>query len=139
MLVKQRESSKRQRSPISSGKIPNGTYILNVTLRCSEDESIIYDSITKTIEAYEPVYLDLLSPGGSLQDTTSTSIFNTLPLFTWSSDYCSQCEYGIRVSEYNPNLHSSLTDAIEDTSVLPSNQSLSFYPLQTNGSFAYPS
>ena len=124
---------------LSSGKVPNGTYILNVTLRCSEDESIIYDSITKTIEAYEPVYLDLLSPGGSLQDTTSTSIFNTLPLFTWSSDYCSQCEYGIRVSEYNPNLHSSLTDAIEDTSVLPSNQNLSFYPLQTNGSFAYPS
>ena len=124
---------------LSSGKVPNGTYIFNVTLRCSEDESIIYDSITKTIEAYEPVYLDLLSPGGSLQDTTSTSIFNTLPLFTWSGDYCSQCEYGIRVSEYNPNLHSSLTDAIEDTSVLPSNQNLSFYPLQTNGSFAYPS
>ena len=81
----------------------------------------------------------MLSPGGSLQDTTSTSIFNTLPLFTWSSDYCSQCEYGIRVSEYNPSLHSSLADAIEDTSVLPSNQNVSFYPLQTNGSFAYPS
>ena len=124
---------------LSSGKIPNGTYIFNVTLRCSEDESVIYDSITKTIEAYEPVFLDLLSPGGNLQDTTSTAIFNTLPLFTWSSDYCSQCEYGIRVCEYDPNLHSSLSDAIEDISSLPSNQNIDFYPLETNGSFAYPS
>tara|TARA_A100001011_G_C14321789_1_gene851114 strand:- start:13044 stop:14213 length:1170 start_codon:yes stop_codon:yes gene_type:complete len=124
---------------LSSGKIPNGTYIFNVTLRCTDDDSIIYDSITKTIEAYEPVFLDLLSPGGNIQDTTSTAIFNTLPLFTWSSDYCSQCEYGIRVCEYNTNLHSSLSDAIEDISVLPSNQNIEFYPLQTNGSFAYPS
>ena len=124
---------------LSSGKIPNGTYIFNVTLRCSEDESVIYDSITKSIEAYEPVFLDLLSPGGNIQDTTSTAIFNTLPLFTWSSDYCSQCEYGIRVCEYDPNLHSSLSDAIEDISSLPSNQNIDFYPLETNGSFAYPS
>ena len=124
---------------LSSGKVPNGTYILNVTLRCSDDDSVIYDSITKTIEAYEPVFLDLLSPGGSIQDTNSTFIFNTMPLFTWSSDYCSQCNYGIRVCQYDPSIHSSLSDAIEDISVLPANQNLDFYPLQTNGSFAYPS
>ena len=46
---------------LSSGKVPNGTYILNVTLRCSDDDSIVYDSISKTIEAYEPVFLDLLN------------------------------------------------------------------------------
>jgi len=124
---------------LSSGKVPNGTYILNITLRCADDDSVVYDSITQTIEAYEPVFLDLLSPGGSIQDTSSTSIFNTMPLFTWSSDYCSQCNYGIRVCEYDPYLHSSLADAIEDVSVLPSNQNLDFYPSQTNGSFAYPS
>tara|TARA_X000000368_G_C23008478_1_gene702380 strand:+ start:486 stop:1655 length:1170 start_codon:yes stop_codon:yes gene_type:complete len=124
---------------LSSGKIPNGTYNLNVTLKCSDDDSVIYDSITKTIEAYEPVFLDLLSPGGAMQDTSSTATFNTMPLFTWSSDYCTQCNYGIRVCEYDPSLHSSLSDAIEDVSVLPSNQSLDFYPVQTNGSFAYPS
>lgn len=124
---------------LSSGKVPNGTYILNVTLRCADNDSIVYDSITKTIEAYEPVFLDLLSPGGAIQDTNSTSIFNTMPLFTWSSDYCTQCNYGIRVSKYDPFLHSSLSDAIEDTSVLPSNQNLEFYSLETNGSFAYPS
>jgi hypothetical protein len=124
---------------LSSGKVPNGTYILNVTLRCADNDSIVYDSITKTIEAYEPVFLDLLSPGGAIQDTNSTSIFNTMPLFTWSSDYCTQCNYGIRVSKYDPFLHSSLSDAIEDTSVLPSNQNLEFYSLENNGSFAYPS
>tara|TARA_B100001173_G_scaffold303743_1_gene306880 strand:+ start:593 stop:1762 length:1170 start_codon:yes stop_codon:yes gene_type:complete len=124
---------------LSSGKIPNGTYNLTVTLKCSEDDSIIYDSITKTIEAYEPVFLDLISPGGSIQDTSSTTTFNTMPLFTWSSDYCTECNYGIRVCEYDPYLHSSLSDAIEDVSVLPSNQSLDFYPVQTNGSFGYPS
>ena len=123
---------------LSSGKIPNGTYILNVTLRCSDDDSVVYDSITKTIEAYEPVFLDLLSPGGALQDTAVTATFNTMPLFTWSSDYCTECNYGIRVCEYDPSLHSSLSDAIEDVSSLPSNQNLDFYPIQTNGSFAYP-
>ncbi len=124
---------------LSSGKVPNGTYILNVTLRCSDDDSIVYDSISKTIEAYEPVFLDLLSPGGDIKDTTSTAIFNTMPLFTWSSDYCTQCNYGIRVCKYDPELHSSLADAIEDSSVLPSNQNIDFYTLETNGSFAYPS
>ena len=124
---------------LSSGKVPNGTYVLNITLRCSDDDSIVYDSITKIIEAYEPVFLDLLSPGGSIQDTSSTATFNTMPLFTWSSDYCTQCNYGIRVCKYDPSLHSSLADAIEDSSILPSNQNLDFYPLQTNGSFAYPS
>ena len=123
---------------LSSGKIPNGTYVLNVVLKCIDDDSIGYDFITKTVEAYEPVFLDLLSPGGALQDTSVTATLNTMPLFTWSSDYCSQCDYGIRVCKYDPSIHSTLLDAIEDSSVLPLNQSLDFYPVETNGSFAYP-
>ena len=124
---------------LSSGKIPNGTYIFNITLKCLEDDSTIYDFITKTVEAYEPVFLDLLSPGGMLQDTAVTATLNTMPLFTWSSDYCTQCNYGIRVSKYDPSIHSTLLDAIEDSSVLPLSQNLDFYPVETNGSFAYPS
>ena len=123
---------------LSSGKIPNGTYIFNITLKCANDDSIVYDSINKTIEAYEPIFLDLLAPGGSLQDTSDTAILTTIPLFTWNSDYCSQCNYGIRVCIYDPSLHSSLADAIEDSSVLPANQNLDFYPLDNNGSFSYP-
>ena len=124
---------------LSSGKIPNGIYTFNVILKCASDDSIIYDFITKTVEAYEPVFLDLLSPGGALQDTAVTATLNTMPLFTWSSDYCSQCDYGIRVCKYDPSIHSTLSDAIEDASVLPLNQNLDFYPVETNGSFAYPS
>jgi len=86
----------------------------------------------------EPIFLDLLAPGGSLQDTSDTAILTTIPLFTWNSDYCSQCNYGIRVCIYDPSLHSSLADAIEDSSVLPANQNLDFYPLDNNGSFSYP-
>lgn len=123
---------------LSSGKIPNGTYILNVTLKCSDDDNIIYDSINKTIEAFEPTFLDLISPGGDIQDTLSNTILTTNPLFIWNSDYCSQCDYGIRVCNYNPLLHSSISDAINDNSMLPSNQNLDFYPLPNNQSFSYP-
>ena len=127
-----------QQQILQSGKLPNGNYIFTVSLKCSTDDNIIYDSITKTIEAYEPTFLDLISPGGSIQDTISNTILTTNPLFTWNADYCSQCDYGIRVCKYNPALHSSLSDAINDNSMLPSNQSFDFYPISSNQSFSYP-
>ena len=127
-----------QQQILQSGKLPNGNYIFTVSLKCSNDDNVIYDSITKTIEAYEPTFLDLIAPGGSLQDTLSNTILSTNPLFTWNADYCSQCDYGIRVCKYNPSLHSSLSDAINDNSMLPSNQSFDFYPTSANQSFSYP-
>ena len=128
-----------QQQILQSGKLPNGNYIFTVSLKCSSDDNIIYDSITKTIEAYEPTFLDLITPGGSIQDTLSNIILSTNPLFTWNADYCSQCDYGIRVCKYDPSLHSSLSDAINDNSMLPSNQSFDFYPMSSNQSFSYPS
>jgi len=127
-----------QQQILQSGKLPNGNYIFTVSLKSATDDSCIYDSITKTIEAYEPTFLDLISPGGSVQDTLSNTILSTNPLFTWNADYCSQCDYGIRVCKYNPSLHSSLSDAINDNSMLPSNQSFDFYPVSSNQSFSYP-
>ena len=128
-----------QQQILQSGKLPDGNYIFTVSLKCSSDDNIIYDSITKTIEAYEPTFLDLIAPGGSIQDTLSNIILSTNPLFTWNADYCSQCDYGIRVCKYDPSLHSSLSDAINDNSMLPSNQSFDFYPMSSNQSFSYPS
>jgi len=128
-----------QQQILQSGKLPNGTYVFSVTLKCATNDNIIYDSIIKTIEAYEPVYLDLISPGGYIQDTISTSILTTSPLFSWSSDYCTQCDYGIRVCEYNTSLHSSLSDAINDNSVLPANQSTDFMTIPSIQNFSYPS
>ena len=127
-----------QQQILQSGKLPNGNYIFTVSLKCAIDDNIIYDSITKTIEAYEPTFLDLISPGGSVQDTISNTILTTNPLFIWNADYCSQCDYGIRVCKYDPLLHSSLSDAISDNSMLPSNQSFDFYSISTNQSFSYP-
>ena len=127
-----------QQQILQSGKLPNGNYIFTVSLKCSTDDNIIYDSITKTIEAYEPTFLDLVSPGGSIQDTISNAILTTNPLFIWNADYCTQCDYGIRVCKYNPSLHSSLYEAINDNSMLPSNQSFDFYPIISNQSFSYP-
>ena len=128
-----------QQKIFQSGKLPNGTYVFSVTLKCASNDNIIYDSIIKTIEAYEPVYLDLISPGGLIEDTISTEILSTSPLFSWSSDYCTQCDYGIRVCEYNTSLHSSLADAISDNSVLPANQSIDFMPIPSIQNFSYPS
>ena len=128
-----------QQQILQSGKLPNGTYVFSVTLKCATNDNIIYDSIIKTIEAYEPVYLDLISPGGYIQDTMSTAILTTSPLFSWSSDYCTQCDYGIRVCEYNTSLHSSLSDAINDNSVLPANQSIDFMTIPSIQNFSYPS
>ena len=89
---------------------------------------------------FEPTFLDLVSPGStSLQDTSINTIMSTNPLFTWNADYCSNCHYGIRVCKYDPSVHSSLSDAINDNSMLPSNQSFDFYPVQNNQSFSYPS
>ena len=129
-----------QQQILQSGKLPNGNYIFTVSLKSSDDadDVCIYDSITKTIEAYEPTFLDLIAPGGSIQDTLSNIILSTNPLFTWNADYCSQCDYGIRVCKYDPSLHSSLSDAINDNSMLPSNQSFDFYPVSSNQSFSYP-
>ena len=126
-----------QQQILQSGKLPNGNYIFSVSLKCASDDNIIYDSITKSIEAYEPTFLELIAPGGSIQDTSYNTILTTNPLFTWNTDYCSQCEYGIRVCEYDPLTHSSLSDAINDNSMLPSNQNFDFYPINNNQSFSY--
>ena len=125
---------------LSSGKIPNGIYKFTVTLMSDNDPDCddIYDSIEKVVEAYEPVYLDLISPGGSIHDTSATMALSQFPLFTWNSDYCSQCNFGIRVCEYDPMKHSSLSDAIEDVSNIPIDQNEDYYPLISTQNFQYP-
>ena len=133
---------------VSSNKIPNGTYIFRFTLEpldnseinCSPSDSI-HDEFVEQIEVYEPTYLELVSPGSnSYSNANNSPIFTTYPVFNWNADMCSGCDYGIRVCEYDPLTHSSLSEAINDVSSLPVNQSQEFYPISSSsGVFQYPS
>jgi len=129
---------------MTSGKIPNGTYLFNFELwSASTDNSCggqMIDSFTRDIEIYEPTFLDLQSPGAkSLAEANQSPVFSTYPNFIWSTDMCSACEYGIRVCEYDPMTHDSPSAALNDISNLPADQSLDYFPLTGNSTvFTYP-
>ena len=124
-------------SVLQTGKIPNGSYMFDFKLLDSQNN--IIDTEIKTIDVYEPSFLELISPGGEVSDTLETSIFSSYPVFSWNSDFCSACSYGIRISEYDPAQHSNLSDAINDISSFPLDQSDGFYELPQNiNVFQYP-
>ena len=124
-------------SILSSGKVPNGLYTFNFQLT-NEDGDVI-NQINKTINVNEPEYIDLISPGGSVSDSSNNIVYSTFPVFTWNSDNCSSCDTQIRVCEFNPNNHSSPMDAINDISNLPNLASDEYYSINDNlNSFQYP-
>jgi len=130
---------------ISSGKIPNGTYLFSFELRSGSSDNTcggqIIDSFTRDIEIYEPSFLDLQSPGykNKAEVDESTPEMTTYTNFIWSSDMCSACEYGIRVCEYDPLMHDSPSAALNDQSSLPADQSLDYFPITGSSSvFTYP-
>ena len=60
------------------GKLPNGEYNINVTLKNNNGD--IMSNLDKEIDIYYPVFLELTNPGGgSLADTTESVIFTTYP------------------------------------------------------------
>ena len=119
-----------------TGKLPNGKYLFYFTLN-SDSESY---SITKVIEVQAPLILELLSPGGSITELSGSYTHSLTPIFNWYSDYCLRCEFAIRVCEYNPDHHESLEDALDNGSLLPSNQSVEFHSFDWNtNSYQYPS
>ena len=124
---------------MQSGKIPNGSYIFDAILTDESDEEI--SRVSKQIDVYEPQYINVISPGGSLYDTLSTVVYNPYPIFSWESDNCtsSNCNLGIRVCEFDPKDHSTLADAMESNSLLPISQSDYFFRLDSTAtSFQYP-
>jgi len=124
---------------LQTGKIPNGSYFFDFRLKDSNNDLIPGASISKTIDVYEPSFLELISPGGEVSDSLETAIFSSYPVFTWNSDFCSACQYSIRVCEYNSLEHSNLSDAINDIASFPLDQSQQFYELPQNVNvFQYP-
>ena len=129
---------------MTSGKIPNGTYLFTFELWSASSENTCggnkIDFVQTDVEIYEPTFLDLQSPGfNSLAEAGQSPIFSNYPNFIWSTDMCSACDYGIRVSEYDPLTHDSPYAALNDISSLPSDQNLNFYLIDSNVSvFNYP-
>ena len=119
-----------------SGKLPNGKYLFQFTLLNNSD---ILNAVSTIIEIDSPVNLELFSPGGTLSEISNSYTYNTKPLFTWYSDSCPRCEFGIRVSEYDQKVHESLEDALYNWSQVPIDQSDYFNLGWNANSFQYPS
>ena len=128
-------------SILLSGKIPDGSYIFDAILSSDEAGVDIIDQVSRTIDVFEPQYIELLTPGGEVDDTLQTIEFTQYPVFTWQSDNCSteKCNLSIRLCEYNPSIHSNLNDAIESNSLLPNDQTQQYFSIDSHlSSFQYP-
>ena len=129
---------------MTSGKIPNGTYLFTFELFSNSTDNTCggqrIDFLSRDVEIYEPTFLDLQSPGyKTVAEASQLPVLTTYPQFVWSADMCSACEYGIRVCEYNPLQHDSPSAALNDISTLPSNQSLGYHPIEGSATvFTYP-
>ncbi len=120
-----------------TGKLPNGNYIFYFSL--NSDTDILYTT-SKVVAIQAPLALELLYPGGTLTELPNTYTNSTVPLFTWYSDFCPNCEFAIRICEYNQDYHASLEDALSNWSLVPMDQSNKFLTIGWNtNSYQYPS
>ena len=122
---------------MQSGRLPDGTYRFAVVIRDPDSQNVLA-SWDRVIISAHPVTLELITPGGVIEDTSNTAITTTYPFFQWESDPCPICTYQIRVAEYIPGEHSSVDDAIEDQTVLPLNQAMGFHEVGHQTSLQYP-
>ncbi len=98
-----------------TGKLPAGVYTFTLEILSLSGASVVYNfENPKIMEISNPTTLDLVSPGGYLED--EVEVFTLFPIFQWES---TGCEYFIRVSEYNAAVHSSVEEALNDVSNLP--------------------
>jgi len=123
-------------SIITTGQIADGEYSFEVTILSENDQILASDSRTFLVQS--PVSITLESPGGALSDTLDNVIYTTFPIFQWFSQTCNGCNTFIRVAQYNPQVHSSVEDAMEDQRVLPFDQTEEWYQIENVNSFQYP-
>ena len=112
---------------LTTGKLADGEYTFRVIVKSSESETDTFettDEVEKTFIVRTPSALSLESPGSSaLADSSENEIFTNYPVFNWSSQACTGCEYYLRVAEFKSSYHSTLGEAIEDETTYPFNQS----------------
>ncbi len=120
------------------GKLPDGIYDFSIKLsNFSHFHSDIIES--KSINITTPTSLNMIYPGGALTDTAQNLVYTPYPVFQWSTETCLTCELYIRVAEFDPELHSSLGEAIEDVTSLPIDQIEGWHNImESTASFSYP-
>jgi len=116
----------------TGGKLPAGSYVFTCNITDEFDNPL--KSQTQTIEVANPSTLDLIAPGGELED--NFEIATPLPTFQWESiDFmwseanCPECGYSIRVAEYDASKHSSVDAALKDLANLPYPDNGGYYKL----------
>ena len=108
---------------VQTGRLPDGIYTFRIIITTEDGQQIIEEDV---LNIANPSVHQLITPGGSLADTSINEVYTSFPIFQWESDPCNiatDCEYFIRVAEYNPQEHSSIDQAIESITRLPLNQS----------------
>jgi len=97
---------------LSVPTLPAGTYNFKFDVLQPDGELIDGDQESVSLEATPTIQLIDPRDGGNV-----SSIY---PLFKWNSTGATrQCKFGIRISEYNPDQHSSPEEALNDISVFP--------------------
>ena len=126
---------------LTRGRLSDGEYTFTVRVEAGlteEELSVVFDdSKTFVIQATAPIALE--SPGGALADTVDNLVYTYFPIFQWSSNPpVPGSSTFIRVAEFDPDIHSSLEDAVEDQRVLPFDQSEDWQLIEDVTSFQYP-
>ncbi len=129
-------------SIVQSGRLPDGNYSFMVSIYNGDGSGELWDQTQETISITTPTYLQLISPGGFLADTTLNEVYTSYPVMQWESDPCNVpegCNYYIRVAEFDPGIHSTVEEAIESTTRLPLDQSQGWFLVGSGiTSFQYP-
>jgi len=107
---------------MTQGSMPSGNYSFTLVVDApGYDPEYQGFEPNKQISVVAPANIDLIFP-----PAWHEFVSETLPVFEWNSTGCD--DYFIRISEYNPIMHSSPEDAL---------QSESSYPYPDNGTFAH--
>ena len=123
-------------SVLTTGQIADGEYTFELIILSENDQVLASDSRTFFVQS--PSSIALESPGGVISDTLDNIVYSTFPFFQWSSQSCNGCYTFIRVAQYDPEIHSSVEEAIEDQRVLPFDQSEEWYSIDNVNSYQYP-
>jgi len=129
-------------SIMTTGRLADGNYTFQFGVASGSTESACESASpifeTRTIIVESPSAINLEYPGGALSDTSLLEIFTTYPLLVWSSSGCNTCASFVRVAEFNPSVHSSMDEAIQDERRLPFDQAQEWENIGIVNSYQYP-